>query len=178
MSSSAIRTYWQLAWNFIDSRPLATITAVAGVLTVSAFVLEHGFGIRPCPMCWWQRYVHWTITAIGLACLSPVAARLRSGALGLVGMIALIGAIIGAWQSSAQWGLIGYPDSCTSDGMHTRFSTADIMQSLSQQGTIPCDLETFRLFGLSLANWNVLAMGAVVLLALRYFPVSGRRLKS
>ena len=178
MSSSAIRSYARLVWGFIDSKPLATITAVAGILTVSAFVLENGFGIRPCPMCWWQRYVHWAITAIGLACLFPVAARLRPGALGLVGMIALIGAIIGAWQSSAQWGLLGYPDGCTSDGMQTRFSTEDIMQSLSQQGTIPCDLETFRLFGLSLANWNVLAMGAIILLALRHILLSGRRLRA
>ena len=178
MSSFAIREYARLVWSFINSKPLATITAVAGILTVSAFVLENGFGIRPCPMCWWQRYVHWAIAAIGLACLSPVAARLRPGALGIVGMIALIGAIIGAWQSSAQWGLLGYPDGCTSDGMQARFSTEDIMQSLSQQGTIPCDLETFRLFGLSLANWNILAMGAIILLVLRYLLLSGRRLRA
>ena len=178
MSSSAIRSYARLVWDFIDSKPLVAITVVAGMLTASAFVLENGFGIRPCPMCWWQRYVHWAIAAIGLASLSPVAARLRSGALGLVGMIALIGAIIGTWQSSAQWGLLGYPDGCTSDGMQARFSTDDILQSLSQQGTIPCDLETFRLFGLSLANWNVMAMGAIILLALRHLLLSSKRLGS
>ncbi len=62
--------------------------------------------------------------------------------------------------------------------MQARFSTEDIMQSLSQQGTIPCDLETFRLFGLSLANWNILAMGAIILLVLRYLLLSGRRLRA
>jgi len=85
MSSSAIWKYPQVVWSFIDSKPLAAIAAVAGIFTVSAFVLESGFGIRPCPMCWWQRYVHWAITSIGFACLFPIAARLRRGRLALSG---------------------------------------------------------------------------------------------
>ncbi|MBS1165569.1 MAG: Disulfide bond formation protein DsbB [Proteobacteria bacterium] len=102
----------------------------------------------------------------------------ETGALGLVGVIACVGLIIGAWQSGAQWRLLGYPDGCTSAGMQAQFSTEDIIRSLSQQGTIPCDLETFTLFGLSLANWNVLAMGAIIAVALRYLLLSGRRLRA
>lgn len=178
MSNSAIWKYPQVVWSFINSKPLVAITAVAGILTVSAFVLENGFGIRPCPMCWWQRYVHWAIAAIGLAYLLPIAARQKRGALGLVGAIAFVGLVIGAWQSGAQWNLLGYPDGCTSAGMQAQFSTEDIMRSLHQQGTIPCDLETFRLFGLSLANWNVLAMASIIVLVLRYFLLSGRHLRA
>jgi disulfide bond formation protein DsbB len=178
MSNSTIWKYNQVVGSFINAKPSVVITAMAGILTVSAFVLENGFGIRPCPMCWWQRYVHWAITAIGFAYLLPIAARLKRGALGLVGVIAFVGLVIGAWQSGAQWNLLGYPDSCTSAGMRAQFSTEDIMRSLQQQGTIPCDLETFRLLGLSLANWNVLAMSSIIALVLRYFLRSGRHPKA
>lgn len=116
----------------------------------SGFVLEYGFGVLPCKMCWWQRYAHMAIAGCGLlgAYRFP-----RLGAAGIT-IAALFGASIAAWQTAAQQHWLPFPASCSSGGS-TELLGADLMAAMAQVKVIPCDLETFTLLGLSLAAWNL-----------------------
>ncbi|MCP5405524.1 MAG: disulfide bond formation protein B [Pseudomonadaceae bacterium] len=148
---------WVLA---APRRWLAAVLLFALGLIVAAFVLEHGFGVIPCKMCWWQRYVHWAIAAI--AAVGVVAPRwYKVWALG-IGGAALAGLYVAIWQSGAQVGWWAFPPSCTGWGQALAGDAGDLLAAMARTKVVPCDKEQFRLLGLTLAMWNIPAMVMVV----------------
>lgn len=141
------------------------LVAAMLVATVAAFVLEYGFGVKPCEMCWWQRYAHWTIG--GFAALGWLA--LRGGLRGFE-KLALVGAAtsagvglgIAGWQYFAQHGWLPWPPSCVGDPDTILAGVGQLLEVLNNTSVVPCDKETFTLLGLSLAGWNILLMLGVV----------------
>ena len=149
---------------------LLLLALFAAGLSLSGFVLEHGFGVLPCKMCWWQRYAHYAILAFSLGGL--VLPKWHKPFAAAVLLAALTGLGIAVWQFAAQHGWLPFPASCTSAGMPTYAAAGDLLASLQKTKIVPCDRETFTLFGLSLAGWNIPSMLAVIVLAL--FPLKPR----
>lgn len=146
---------------------LFLMAAIAGLLTGSAFVLEHGFGVIPCQMCWWQRYAHWAVAGIAsLGLLLPCKKHplIPSYSLILLALLAasLTGLAIAAWQFAAQQHWLPFPATCTSEGAQLLSATADLLSAMNQTKIVPCDKETFTVLGLSLAAWNIPAMALLV----------------
>lgn len=135
---------------------LLTLAAFAALLSASGFILEYGFHVLPCKMCWWQRYAHYTILTASL--LGLAAPRLTKPALGAILIAAGTGLAIAAWQFAAQHGWLPFPASCTSDAAQSFATAQNLLESINQTKVIPCDQETFTLLGLSLAGWNIPAM--------------------
>lgn len=133
-------------------------------LAIAGLGIEHGFGAEPCQMCWWQRYGHYAILIMGfLGWLRPTWAR---PLLLLMAVTAFIGAGIGAWQAGAQLELWTLPAFC--GGSDTAMAEAGHMLAVLATTAAPvaCDSWGLTIFGLSLAMWNVLAMGGVLVMAL------------
>ncbi len=139
---------------------LLLLACMAFGLSASGFVLEYGFGVIPCKMCWWQRYAHWAILALSL--LGAAHPKLQRPALMAILSAALTGLGIAAWQFAAQHGWLPFPASCTSDAAQAFSSAEDLLSNLNRVKIVPCDKETFTLLGLSLAGWNIPAMLAVL----------------
>lgn len=135
------------------------------VLAVSGFVLEYGFNVLPCHMCWWQRYMHYAILAASLAGLAHP--RLVRPALMAIILAAVTGLCIAVWQYAAQHGWLPFPASCTSSAMPTYAAAEDLLAAMQTTKVIPCDKETFTLLGLSLAAWNIPAMLFAIALSTR-----------
>jgi disulfide bond formation protein DsbB len=134
------------------------------LMVASAYVLENYFGAIPCQMCLWQRYVHWAVLGLaGVGCLLPFT-KLRKALVGLVAVAAAVGLYVAGWQTLAQLHVLPWPPSCTGDYMALS-SAEDLLASLNQNRTIPCDKEGFKLFGLTLAMWNIPVMLAVMVWA-------------
>ena len=135
---------------------LLALAALATTLSLSGFILEYGFNVLPCHMCWWQRYMHYAILAFSLLGLTAHRYH-RSPALPLTGITvaAFTGLAIAVWQFAAQHGWLPFPASCTSAGMPTYASGANLLAAMNTTKVIPCDKETFTLLGLSLAAWNI-----------------------
>lgn len=148
---------------FTRRRVLLLLAALALVLSASGFVLEHGFGVIPCKMCWWQRYVHWAI--FGLAALGLIRPHLARTMLSLVIMVAIVGLGIAAWQFAAQHGWLPFPPTCGADDSQTFAAGEDLLAALNQTKIVPCDKENFKLLGLSLAGWNIPSMLLAMVLA-------------
>lgn len=151
------------------STPFALIAIFALGLSASGFILEYGFQVIPCPMCWWQRYAHWAIAAIAaVAFVYAQNRKLKPHCFipmhYLIIVTALGGLAIALWQFAAQNGWLPYPASCTSESAQALANAADLLAALNNQPPVivPCDKETFKLFGLSLAAWNIPSMLAVI----------------
>ena len=54
--------------------PAAALAAIAAAMLAAAFAFEHIGGLRPCVLCWWQRYA-WMAALV--CALSAVATRGR-----------------------------------------------------------------------------------------------------
>lgn len=150
-------------WWFAEPRRwLFGLALLAAGLSASGFVLEYGFGVMPCPMCWWQRYVHWAIGAVALVAALKPARPVVLAASGGIMLLALGGLGIAVWQFSAQHGWLPFPASCTSHGSEALVMGGDLLAAMQATHVVPCDRETFKLLGLSLAGWNIPSMLLVI----------------
>jgi disulfide bond formation protein DsbB len=152
--------------NLSTRQTLLTLAAFAAILSLSGFVLEYGFHVLPCHMCWWQRYMHYAILALSLVAL-VLPRKHTSKFLILITLAAFTGLAIAVWQFAAQHGWLPFPASCTSANVPTYASGEDLLAAMNATKVVPCDKETFTLFGLSLAAWNIPAMLLALALSAR-----------
>jgi len=140
--------------------PWVALAVVLAGVSVTGVVLELGFGVRPCPMCWWQRWAHYALLAVALLGWALPAWRRW---LVLVGLpVALAGLGVALWQVAAQQGWLPWPPSCTAAELVPLAAAGDLLGALQTTRIIPCDQEDFTLLGLSLAAWNVPMMVGVL----------------
>lgn len=139
-------------------------TAVLG----GALFLENVVGVRPCHLCLLQRWPYYV--GILLACAAVGTAhrgrRPAEVALAAAALVFAFGAAFGAYHSGVEAGLWAGPAGCTGDAAPAAGSADAFFETL--KGTPPsvrCDAVSFRLLGLSLANWNVVASFALASLA-------------
>lgn len=147
------------------------LLALGLTLSAAGFILQYGFGVIPCQMCWWQRYAHWAIAALAALGLAAQATR-RSPALPLTGIIvaAATGLAIAAWQFAAQHGWLPFPPTCVTDPNAILAPAEDLLTAMNQVKIVPCDQENFKLIGLSLAGWNIPASLAAIALSACALP--------
>jgi disulfide bond formation protein DsbB len=134
---------------------------VSAAMLATAHAFQTFGGLEPCTLCLQQRDVYWTamsVCAIALAVgLTP--ARTRLGplfALVLVGVFA-VGAAIAARHAGAEWKWWPGPATCSGDGGKvTAAALAELMHG-AKVAAPRCDEASWRLLGLSMAGWNVLA---------------------
>lgn len=172
----AIKKLWQ--WGM--ALPLHKQVLISGVfalgLIASAFIIEYGFGARPCHLCWLQRYGHWAMAGFGLVGgivggFVPVVACL--GFLGVVGT-ALYGLGMGVYQVLVQYKIVPAPEGCSSANIEIPANVEDFMASLQNPVMAPpCDKIDFMIFGLTLAAWNAIIMA--VMLTVLFFVFKNRK---
>lgn len=142
---------------------LLLLAALGLGLTASGLILQYGFGVIPCHMCWWQRYPHWAIAALGL--ISAAHPRLARPGLAAILLASLTGLGLASWMFAAQHNWLPFPASCTATTMQATVGATDLLSAMSTAKIVPCDRETFTFLGLSLAGWNIPAMLATLAIA-------------
>ncbi len=152
---------------FHDPRGLALVVLAAAAATIGgAFVFEYGFGLKPCQLCLQQRIPYYA--AMPLALLVALVAPWRHGlavlGLGLLALIFVSGAALGAYHAGAEWGLWLGPSDCGATGGAAAGQVGDFLSQLQTTRVVSCTEAAWRFLGLSLAGWNVvisLALAAV-----------------
>ena len=134
----------------------------AVALTVGAYVLEYGWGVQPCELCWYQRYIHWAIVAwagVALAWgLRPKVALVGAVALGVLGMGAAFYHVLVEHQVITH--------GCGVERFYQLTADPAALTALLAEAPVPACDEPYKLFFLSLPSWNVLAMALVAIMAL------------
>ena len=143
--------------------PLAIVLACLGALAF-AYIGQYGFGLEPCILCLYQRLPY--ALAAGVALLTavlPANASARAVLVRLCGVIFLGGAGLAFYHVgveehwwAAMTGCGGQP------GMDV--TVEDLQASLRRPSALKsCDEVDWRLFGVSLAGYNVILSVALAI---------------
>lgn len=142
--------------------------AVSLALLAGALVIEHGFGIKPCILCLYQRIAPGVAAGLALLALLPViplrAARLLTALVGVAfaANVVLAGYHVGVeqhwWAGTPQCG------GGAAAPLSAPSSLADLNAALDAPEVVPCDAVPLSLFGVSLAGYNgLMSLGLAVL---------------
>jgi protein dithiol:quinone oxidoreductase len=134
-----------------------------------ALVLQHGFAMKPCPWCTFQRLIY--LVAGILLLLASRVVMARNPKLGFGVALALIVELLaagGLWAALHQHFVASATSSCD-------LTLADrVMSALSLDQLLPwlfkanasCDQANVPLLGLPFALWSAIAFGILMLIAL------------
>ena len=153
-----------------------TVAAIAFATIAGAWVLQE-LGYPPCDLCYEQRYAYYV--GVPLAALAFAAAKAGAPrAIVVTDLIALAlifaaNAILAGYHSGVEAGLWQGPTACTG-AMTGPANAADLLEQLQTIKVVRCDAVNLRVFGLSLANWNILISAALAALAARAAFSPGR----
>jgi disulfide bond formation protein DsbB len=132
--------------------------------------------LPPCPLCLEERIPYYIV--IPLSLLTAAAALLRAPrallAAGLLAIIAamLCSAALGAYHAGVEWRFWPGPTDCS--GPVTDFTKqGSLLDQLQSVRVVRCDEAAWRLFGISLAGYNVLI--SLVLAAIAAFSLRARK---
>lgn len=143
---------------------LRVIAIFALLLIISSFVLEYVFNMQPCQLCWYQRYSHWLL--FGVASIGALCPHFVRPSLWLTFLTAVGAFSLAMYHTLVELKVIAAPASCAA-GAGAADNVTDFLASLATAAAPPsCADINNTIFGLSLANYNVLFMLAVVVLLL------------
>lgn len=151
---------------------LAASLAVAIVATATllgALYFQYGIGLAPCPLCLEERIAYYI--AIPLAAIVAVAAARRAprgllvAGLAAIALAMLANAVLAAYHSGVEWKWWPGPQDC-SGSMAGLGSASDLLTRLKSVHVVRCDEAAWRLFGLSLAGYDILVSLALAGIAM------------
>ena len=136
---------------------MALLIATIALATIGLAWMFQIMGHTPCELCLKERIPYYV--GIPVAVVTAVAA-LRSGSLGVAGHAVLIvtfvvGAALGLYHAGVEWHFWAGPSQC-SGAVTAAPKVVDFLQQLNHVAVTRCDEVSMRVFGLSLAVWNVI----------------------
>jgi disulfide bond formation protein DsbB len=147
--------------------PSALVIAVLAFATIAGAWGYQLAGYLPCDLCLEQRYAYYA--GVPLALLIAVAAAARAPRAALTVGFALLTAIfvynagLAIYHSGVEAHLWQGPTACT--GAALPASGGDLLQQLQTVKVVRCDDVGLRVFGLTLANYNIAISALLALLA-------------
>lgn len=144
----------RLAGGTVGLGLLVTVAAAVTIATVWAFQAE---GYTPCELCLLERNPFYAAVPLGLAAALAgrvQAWRMTATLFGLLVLVFAASAALAAYHAGVEWRLWAGPTGCSGAVR----SAPDVGGFLKQLGTVRvvrCDEAALRVFGLSLAGWNV-----------------------
>ena len=156
------------------AKPLLSPLAAAALTFLGSFATIAGAWwfelierLEPCPLCLEQRWPFYLAIPLALLALGLARAgraKPAGAVLGVISLLMLYGAGLGAYHAGIEWGLWPGPASCGGGGAIPT-DAGSLLESLSAGRVPSCAEAPWRLFGLSLAGYNVLISLGLALVA-------------
>lgn len=122
----------------------------------AAYIGEHLYNLKPCMLCYYQRYLFMLILFIGALGYLMTKERQRIAMIYLSGAFFMINAGVAVYQVLVEKKWVTLPQVCKNTKLATT-SFANFKESLISKGTLPpCDQVSWELFGISMAGYNAL----------------------
>lgn len=122
------------------------------------------WGLRPCSLCYWQRYIWYAIIAV---CAMMMLANIGKYLQYLLGLLLLSSMILAIYHTGVEYQWWQGPSTCT--GAIKATSAEDFAQILKNRPITRCDEVQWALFGLSMAGYNVLISFVLLLFGVKYY---------
>jgi disulfide bond formation protein DsbB len=146
--------------------PLLILLASLAVLG-AAYTSEIWGGLRPCNLCYYQRYVYGTAAVLGLVgLLVDGRPRMRRLVTGLAGLTFLTGTAIAIFHVGVEQHWWRGTAGCHGPELDMSLPIEQLRDAMLATDFVPCDEVSWSLFGLSLAGYNVLITLALGLASL------------
>lgn len=146
---------------------LLTLASLA--LIGAAMFVEHGLGLKPCPLCLLQRIPYYATLALGplllaMAWLKAPRFVMILGLLAIAGLM-LYGAAVAGYHAGVEWQWWKGPQGCSGE-IAPALNAGALLDQMNKTTVVRCDVAPMRILGLSLAGWNVPTSLALLALAL------------
>ena len=129
------------------------IFLISVIALVSAFFIEYVLGHQPCNLCILERIPY--LLAIIIILLNFKFSHYEKFFILLLSIIFLAGAIISIYHLGIEQGFIQESLVCDLKSGSNLLSKEEILKQL-QEKNVSCKDVTFKIFGLSLTNYNIL----------------------
>lgn len=139
---------------------LATLGSLA--LILGAWFFQYVLGIMPCQMCYWQRWPHMAAVVIGALALTRFPWLAPAGA-----VAAAITSGLGMYHTGVERKWWQGPQSCSGGAEDMSSMTGSELLSFDAPALVMCDEVAWAMFGLSMASWNAIISGILVIFWIR-----------
>lgn len=138
------------------------IALISAILVAGAYVLQYGFNMQPCELCWLQRYVHWALLIVALMAMVQPKIAPRRALQFLIGLC-VVGMGIGVYHSlvAAHVVVAGCGQSFTDLA-----GNPEALLALLSEAPVPACDQPHEIAWLSLPQWNILVLGLMVVFML------------
>src|SRR5712672_1325421 len=148
----------------------AFIVAAGGTATIlGAYYFQYVLGLAPCPPCLEERIPHYVsiplALVVGIAGLRGAPRNLVRAGLAVIMVAMLIVAGMSIYHAGVEWKFWPGPTDCS--GPISGFGNAgSLLESMEKTVVVRCDEAAWRLFGISLAGYDVFISLGLVAVAL------------
>jgi disulfide bond formation protein DsbB len=147
----------------------ALFVAVVGLATIGGFFFfQYVLGYPPCPLCLDQRKAFYVAVPLAVLLAVGTSAGASRKVLMLsflaIALVMLWNAGLSAFHAGVEWKFWPGPTDC-SGPVNSIVSTANLLKSLQDIRIVRCDEAAWRLFGISLAGYDVLVSLLLVIAA-------------
>ncbi len=151
-----MKNYYKLYFEFIG---FAAIAALASV-----YIAEFGFGILPCKMCYYQRWVYIAILAVCMFALHPKFPK--EWGVKIIIALLFVSMCVSITHLGVENGWVQLDLSCTGN-LHSKTDDIEEFKAMIMaKDDIPCDVVSFSFLGLTLAGWNFIYSSLLFMLSL------------
>jgi disulfide bond formation protein DsbB len=149
-----------------------------GAAILGALFFQHALGLKPCPLCYEQRYPYYFAIPLAMLLILGDAAGSRRRVL-LAGLLAIAALMIwnaglGVYHAGVEWQWWLGPQACSGEAEGLG-SALDLFRKLDSINVVRCDETAWRFLGVSLAGYNVLISLALAAVALWGFRQANNR---
>lgn len=147
---------------------LAAFVALASIAVLgTALASQYIGGLRPCELCYWQRYPYWATIALGALGVAAArrSAKLAAALAALAGLVFLAGAGIAFFHVGVEQHWWAGTSACGATGGPI-LSLEDLRRQLEAAPIVRCDEPAWTMLGISMAGYNMLASLALAAIAL------------
>lgn len=145
----------------------AVMVGGAAMLIAAALFFQYVLLYAPCVLCHYQRWPYYLLIGVGIPVMVMGWQRSRTAIAVATGLVA-IDAGIAAFHGGVERKWWSGPTGCT--GFDLSGDLDALLDTLSAAPVVACDDISWSLFGLSMANWNMifaLALTVFGIMALR-----------
>jgi len=155
----------------INKKFLFFILVFTSLVLVSAFIIEHKSGHKPCKLCLYQRIPYFLSMLLIIKML--FIKKYERVTLLILFLVFISSTVLAFYHFGIEQGFFSESLACTTGDLSKTLSKGELLQQL-KQNSISCKDVSFRILGLSLAAINTIFSLILSVIFIRMFMSYGK----